>query len=204
MSEVMPCSAQKSSISWVSAMPPISEPAMAAALEDQVERRRARDADAAGTPTSTMRAVALQQRVKASRSCGAATVLRIRSKLPACCLHLVAVLRHHHFVGAQRLGVGDLVGRGGEGDDLCAPSAWASFTPIWPSPPMPTMPTFLPGPGLPMPQRRPGGDAGAEQRRDRGEVCLVMADVQHEMLVHHDRARIAAKVFSPPTRSGPL
>ena len=28
----------------------------------------------------------------------------------------------------------------------CAPRACASFTPIWPSPPMPTMPTFLPGP----------------------------------------------------------
>ena len=28
MSETMPCSAQKSSISWVSAMPPMSEPAM--------------------------------------------------------------------------------------------------------------------------------------------------------------------------------
>jgi hypothetical protein len=39
---------------------------------------------------------------------------------------------------------------------------------------------LLARPHLPVPERRPGGDPGAEQRRDGGELVLAMADVQHE------------------------
>ena len=55
------------------------------------------------------------------------------------------------------------------------------------------MPTFLPGPDLPVPQRRVGGDAGAQQRRDGGQVRFGMADLQHEALVDDDVLRVAAQ-----------
>ena len=73
-----------------------------------------------GAPTSTMVPSRLSSDVKASRLCGAATVLRIRSKLLAWACHLGLVLRDHHFVGAQRLDLRHLVGRGGEGDGMRA------------------------------------------------------------------------------------
>ena len=38
ISEVIPCSAQKSSISWVSRMPPITEPASRRRPKMQIER----------------------------------------------------------------------------------------------------------------------------------------------------------------------
>ena len=116
----MLCSAQKSSISCVSAMPPMAEPArerrcmmrLNTAATGAAARRRA-DQD--------QRAVALQQvEMKGSRSCAAATVLRMKSKLPACFAICVGVFRDDDFVGAEAFAVVDLVGRGGEEDDVRA------------------------------------------------------------------------------------
>ena len=80
----MPCSAQKSSISWVSGDAADQRAGEAAPAHDQVEDggrgvRRRRRAD---QHHGRRRASGAQ--VKASRLCGAATVLRIKSKLPAC------------------------------------------------------------------------------------------------------------------------
>jgi hypothetical protein len=64
ISETMPRSAQKSSISWVSAMPPISEPAIDRRPSFKISshcRRWARDAGMLGHADQAQGAVALQQ-----------------------------------------------------------------------------------------------------------------------------------------------
>ena len=58
-------------------------------------------------------------------------------------LHLVGIAGDDDFVRAEAKRVVFLVGRSGEDDDVGS-EAWANFTPMWPSPPRPTMPTFLP------------------------------------------------------------
>ena len=60
-------------------------------------------------------------------------------------LHLRFVLRDHNFVGAEAQRVGSFV-RGGREQHHIAPKAFANFTPMCPSPPSPTMPTFWPLP----------------------------------------------------------
>ena len=58
--------------------------------------------------------------MKASRSCEAETVLRMKSKLPAW-LHLASgVLRDHHFVGAEALRVLALPAEVVKSDDVRA------------------------------------------------------------------------------------
>jgi hypothetical protein len=63
---------------------------------------------------------------------------------------------------------------------------------------------LLAGPDLPVAKRRPGGDAGAQQRRDRGELLLGMADLEDELLVDDDALRIAAERVAGRIRVGPL
>src|SRR3712207_8875272 len=55
------------------------------------------------------------------------------------------------------------------------------------------LPIFRPRSHLPVAKRRPGGDPGAEQGRDRGELPFGMADPEHERLVDDDTLRIAAE-----------
>ena len=52
MSEVMPCSAQKSSISWVSRMPPMSEPA--SRRRPKIRLNTATGSGVSGAPTRVM------------------------------------------------------------------------------------------------------------------------------------------------------
>ena len=80
-----------------------------------------------------------------SRSCGADDGVEDEVEAAGVLLHLGRVARDDHLVGAERMRVGDLARRGGEQRRSRAPSACANFTPMWPSPPRPTMPTFLPG-----------------------------------------------------------
>jgi len=49
---------------------------------------------------------------------------------------------------------------------------------------------------LPLTQRRPGGDAGAEERRHPGRIEM-LGDAEHELLVHHD-ARGVPALRGPP------
>jgi len=60
----------------------------------------------------------------------------------------------------------------------CAPIALASFTPMWPSPPSPTMPTSA-FDDLVVSQRGISGDAGAKERSGGGEI-QILRDVQHK------------------------
>ena len=85
--------------------------------------------------------------------------------------HLLLVLRYHHFGGAEAQGIFPLVRRGGEQHDLrahgigdlhrhMAESAKADHADL------------LSRADLPLAQRRVGGDAGTEQRRDRGQLSV--------------------------------
>ena len=66
-----------------------------------------------------------------------------------------------------------------------APMAAAIFTPMWPRPPRPTMPTRTPGPGPPLGQRLIAGDAGAQQRSGHVEPER-SRHAQHVVLVNDD------------------
>ena len=83
--------------------------------------------------------------VKASRLCGAATVLRMKSKLLACAA-ISSALRDTTTSSAPRRRASAVLPGEVVNNTTCAPMAWAILTPMWPSPPRPTMPTFWPGP----------------------------------------------------------
>lgn len=144
MSDTMPCSAQKSSISCVSAMPPISEPARRRRLK--IRLNTFGDGwSCSGAPTSVIVPSRLSRFRNGFRSCCAATVLTIRSKLLACAFICASSFEITTSCAPSRLPSsifdGEVVN-----STTCAPIARASFTPMWPRPPRPTMPTFLPGP----------------------------------------------------------
>ena len=151
MSAVMPCWAQKSSISCVSGMPPISEPARLRRFMIRLNTL-GEGCGVAGAPTSAIVPSRRSSAKKASRSCGAATVLRMKSKLLACAF-ISARLRETTTSSAPSASaawrlLSDVVNA-----TTRAPRACASLMPMCPSPPMPTTPTFLPGPA---PQWRSG------------------------------------------------
>ncbi len=97
----------------------------------------------AGAPTMTSVASSLSIAISALRSWSAETVSRIMSKLPACLpiasasFVITTSSAPSRFPSAILLS--DVVNR-----TVCAPKAWANFTPMCPSPPSPTMPTFFP------------------------------------------------------------
>ena len=106
--------------------------------------------------------------------------------------HRLGIARDHDFVRAQLLRILDLVGRSGEGDDVrahrrgeldahMAEAADADHADL------------LARPRIPVPERRIGGDAGAQQRRDCGQVLLVVADARDEDVLDDDMVRIAAE-----------
>ena len=76
----------------------------------------------------------------------------MKSKLPACfCISLA--LRETTTSSAPRRSASSFLFGEVVKTTTCAPNAWANFTPMWPSPPRPTTPTFLP---LVTPQWRSG------------------------------------------------
>src|SRR5271157_440816 len=123
-------------------------------------------------------------------SCSAETASRMKSKLPAC-FFISSALREMTISSAPRRRassflLGDVVNA-----TTCASSAWAILTAMWPSPPRPTTPTFLP---FVTPQRRMGelcGDPSAQERRSPGEI-EVGRDAQSETLVDDDAVGIAS------------
>ena len=141
MSEVMLCLPQKSSISCVSLMPPMSEPREILPAKDQ-----AADVDGKRFGRNTdlrERAVAFQQ-----GEIGVDVVLRRHRvedemKTVGLLFHFVFIFGIDDFIRAEPQGIltlfADVVKT-----TTCAPKAFASFTPMWPSPPRPTTPTFWP------------------------------------------------------------
>ena len=85
----------------------------------------------------------LRSPVYASRSWDADTVSRMKSKLVSCERTAFASVERTTSSAPRRFASaafhGDLVN-----STVCAPNARASFTPMCPSPPSPTMPTFFP------------------------------------------------------------
>ena len=57
---------------------------------------------------------------------------------------------------------------------------------------------------LPVAQRRVGGDARAQQRRDGGQLCLGVTDAQDVALVHHDLLGIPAERVARRVRRRPV
>ena len=145
----------------------------------------------AGAPDQAQRAVALEQRrCSALRSCGAETVSRMKSKLPACALHRVGVRRDHDLVGAEPPRVGGLARRGREQHDVGAERVRELHAHVA-EPAEADDADLLAAGHAPVAQRRVGGDARAQQRRGAGGV-EVGRDAQHELLVHDDALRVAA------------
>ena len=101
----------------------------------------------------------------------AATQSRMKSKLPAC-FFISSALRETTTSSAPRRSASSFLLGEVVKTTVCAPNAWANFTPMWPSPPRPTTPTFLPLRDAPVTHRRVGRDArrraAARPRRGRG------------------------------------
>src|SRR5258705_345678 len=113
----------------------------------------------------------------------------MKSKLPAC-LAISSALRETTTSSAPRRRassflLGDVVN-----STTWAPRACANLTPMWPSPPRPATPTFLP---LVTPQwcmGRVGCDARAEERCGPGEV-EIRGDLEDESLGDDDAVGVA-------------
>jgi hypothetical protein len=106
-------------------------------------------------------------------------------------VHFVRVARHHDLVRSERLGVlplrlrrrerdGVRAHRAGELDAHVAEPADAHHADL------------LAGPGVPVPKRRVGRDARAEQRRHGRELFLPMTDLHHVLVVDDDPLGVAA------------
>ena len=76
-------------------------------------------------------------------SCSAATASRMKSKLPAC-FFISSALRETTTSSAPSRSASSFLPGEVVKTTTWAPNAWANFTPMWPSPPRPTTPTFLP------------------------------------------------------------
>ncbi len=117
--------------------------------------------------------------------------------------HLLGVARHDHLVGAEIERVLPLAVRGGEGDDVRA-HRMGELHAHMAEAADPDDTDLLARAGLPVTQRRPGGDAGAEQRRDRGELFGRMGDAQHELVADDDALGIAAQRMAGRIRRRPV
>ena len=166
-SEVMLCLPQKSSISWVSAMPPMSEPEKLRRREDQAEdgdgQRLFRRADHGEV------AVAGEQ-----VDVGVDVVLGgdgVENEVEAAGVlcHLVGVAGDDNFVGAEAERIVLLARRRGEDDDVrservCELDAHVA------QPAEADDADLLALGHAPVAHRRVGRDSGAEQRRSSGEI----------------------------------
>ena len=192
MSETMPCSAQKSSISCVSAMPPISEPAMLRRLK--IRPNGCGDGCGfSGAPTS----VSVPSRLS-SREEGIEVVRRrdrVEDEVEAVRVRAPSAPRSvemHDLVRAQAHGIVDLARRGGEQHDVRAHRVRDLHAHVA-EPAEADDADRLARADVPVAQRRVGRDAGAQQRRDGRELLLVVADPAARTIpVDHDRLRIAA------------
>src|SRR5690606_38721088 len=105
--------------------------------------------------------------------------------------HFGPVLRDHHLGGSQAERVVLLLRRCGEQHHLGAHGVGDLHRHVA-QPAETDHADLLARPDLPLAQRRIGGDAGAEQRRDGGQV-VGLTDAQHIFLVHHYGVRRAAE-----------
>jgi len=101
----------------------------------------------------------------------------------------LGVLGDHGLVGAETVGVRHLVRRGGEEHHVRAEGV-GQFDGHVPEPAQAHHADLAPRAHLPVAQRRPGRDAGAEQGSRRGRV-QPLGDAQDVILIDHDPLGIA-------------
>ena len=104
--------------------------------------------------------------------------------------HLGGIARHDHLVRAEREGIVALGRRGGEGDCLRAQRPRQLHPHVAEAADADNA-HLLARPGTPVLERGIGGDPRAEQRRHGRELGGGVADLQHVVLVDHDRLRVA-------------
>ena len=170
-------------------MPPMPEPAS----ERRPKSSSNTDGDGcgcSGAPTSTSVPSRLSSEMNGSRSCDAATVFTIRSKLRVVLRHLVGVLRDDDLVRTQALAVVDLRRRRREQHRVRAERVRELHAHVS-EPAEADDADLLARARAPVLERRVERDAGAQQRRGRGRIQL-RRHAQHEVLVHDDPLRIAA------------
>ena len=187
-SEVIPRSAQKSSISWVSRIPPMSEPA--SRLRPKIRSIAPTGRGASGAPTSAIVPLRLRSARYGFTSKGAETVPRMKSKLPACFAIASASLDTTTSCAPRRIASCVFPARRREDHDRRAEGVRELHRHV-PEPAQTHDPHLLPLADVPVPQRRVGRDARAQERRDRGEVEAVR-DPQNEVLVDDDAVRVTA------------
>ena len=116
-SAVMLCSAQKSSISWVSAMPPMSEPASCGVRTIRLNAGRERLLPARRRAYRAVAAEQLEIRVEVViGGDGVEDEVEAAGMLP----HFVGIARDDDFFGAEAQRVLPLAGRRGEDDNVRA------------------------------------------------------------------------------------
>ena len=199
----MPCSAQKSSISWVSAMPPISEPAMLRRLKIRAEHvgRRMRLGRRADQDIVPSRLSSAGEGVEVVRGGDG-----VEDEVEAVGLrgHLRPRRCDTTTSSAPRRSASSrLARRGGEQHDLRAHRAGELDAHVAQPAEADDRRPSCPGRRLPVAQRRIGGDAGAQQRRRRGRLEPV-GDAQHEALVDHDGCRSSRRRCWRRRLVGPL
>ena len=122
-------------------------------------------------------------------SCSAETASRMKSKLPACLLHLIGISGNDHFVGAEAKRVFLLVRRSGKDYDMGSKRMSKLHRHM--TQPAETYHTDLLALGdAPMAHGRVCCDSGAEERRDSGEI-EVGRNAQDKVLVDDNAVGVA-------------
>ena len=103
-------------------------------------------------------------------SWSADTQSRMKSKLPACFAISSGVLRHDDLVGARAAGASSVLPGEVVNSTTCAPNACGELHPHVPEPAEADDADLLALADLPVPQRRVGRDARAQQRGRAGQV----------------------------------
>ena len=187
-SAVMLCLPQKSSISWVSAMPPMGEPEKLRRPQDEAEggdgQRLLGRADEGEV------AVAAEQ-----VDIGVDVVIGgdgVEDEVEAAgvLLHLVGIARDDDFVGAEAERVFLLAGRSGEDDDVGSERVGKLHAHVAQSAETDDADLLALG-DAPVAHGRVGRDPGAEQRRGSGEI-EVGRNAQNETFVDDDAVGVAA------------
>ena len=182
------CAPQKSSISWVSGMPPMGEPERLRRPNNKAEgrdgERLLRRADQGDV------AVAAQQ-----VDVGVDVVIGgdgVEDEVEAAgvLLHLVGIAGDDDFIGAEAERVFLLAGRGGEDNDVRSERMSKLHAHVAQSAETDHA-DFLALGDAPVAHGRVGGDSGAEQRRGSGEI-EVRGHAQDKALIDDDAIGVAA------------
>ncbi len=196
MSDTMPCAAQKSSISCVSAMPPISDPARRRRLKMRLNAPGGACGVGAPPPGPCVRHASSSVR-NMSMLCDAATVLRMKSRLLRCgFISASGFLVTTTSAAPRRLASSALFGEVGEEHHVRAHRRRQLHAHVAEAAEAHDA-HLAAGAHLPLAQRRVGGDARAEQRRHGRQLGLGVSDAQDELVLHHDVVRVAPEGVGP-------